>query len=163
MKSFFSLLFMAFRTRGCFYKVQDCVFIKPASFTLSKLILSFFDNLDKFAGTLAPLSRFFNILTAIFANFRAPLKIYSNKDVWNIIYAVIEAKSVATKNSCECCFKACFFDAYKTNNHMACNNFCQQCKNYFAIAKAIESNCIFLQHFSSRTKSVFVDNSISRS
>ena len=46
----------------------------------------------------------------------------------------MEARTVATEGPRERLLKARFSDIYRGDNHMACYNFCQQCKDHFATA-----------------------------
>lgn len=137
------LLSITFETRRHFCKVQGRVFIKPADFTSFRLLSIFFRDSNKFASTQALFSRSFNILAVAFVSLKAFLRVYTNKDVQNIIWAIIEAKPVAAKSFCKYLLKACFFNVYKSDNHIACYNFYQQCKVYFAIARIKGSNYIF--------------------
>lgn len=48
--------------------------------------------------------------------------------------------------------KACFLKLYLSNSHLACYKFCNQCKDYFDITKAIKSNQIlFIASFFQNT------------
>lgn len=77
-----------------------------------------------------------NLLAIAFAEPGPSQRVYTNKDIQEIICIVIEARFTAVKGPHECFLKAYFFDVYKNNNKIVCYNFCQQCKNYFAIARA---------------------------
>lgn len=55
----------------------------------------------------------------------------------------MKAKPTAVEGIYKHLFKACFLNVYKNNNDIASYNFCQQCKDYFAIVRANRSNRIF--------------------
>ena len=71
---------------------------------------------------------------------------YSEDDLQRIFKAVLEAQApvsapapflapVVSEVSREK-LKARFLDVYRVKTHMDCYNFCQQCENYFATARA---------------------------
>ena len=59
----------------------------------------------------------------------------------------MEARLAAKKSPCERLLKVRFPDIYWSDNQMAYYNFCQQYKNYFAIAGAKKLNCISFAAF----------------
>lgn len=71
-------------------------------------------------------------MVAAFIGLETPSKVYTNEDVQDIIWAVIELKSMATEDSSEHFFKICFLDIYKSINYIVCYNFYQQFKDHFA-------------------------------
>lgn len=71
-------------------KVQSCISIKPTSSTLFRLLSPFLDDFNKLAGTQAPFPESFNIVAAVFAGFKAPSRVYINKNVQDIIQVVIK-------------------------------------------------------------------------
>lgn len=60
---------------------------------------------------------------------------------------VIEARPAIAKGLFKHFFKARFFDVYINDNYLACYNFCQQCKYYFATIGAKAPNCILFVAF----------------
>lgn len=72
---------MDFQTYRRFYRVQDCIFIKSVAFTLSKLLLFFFNNPNKLVGAQTLPSGSLNILTTAFASLRVSQKVYINENV----------------------------------------------------------------------------------
>lgn len=48
----------------------------------------------------------------------------------------MESRPVATESTCKYLFKAQFLDVYRSDNYIICNNFCQKCKDHFAIVRA---------------------------
>lgn len=94
----FFLSFIASRTCKCSCKVQSCISIKLTGFILFKLPLFFFGNSDKLVGAQALPPEFFNILATVFEGSKALSKVYTNKDIQNIICAVIKARPVAAKS-----------------------------------------------------------------
>lgn len=142
MRSFFKvfLFCIASITFWCPCKVQSYIskFIRS---TTSRL-LSLFEDPNKLTGAQALFLKRFNILIAAFASLRAPTKIYLNKEIQDIIWAVMKTRLAAAKIPYECFLKARFFNIYRSDNHMACYNFCRQCKDYFTTTGAKKSNCI---------------------
>ena len=55
---------------------------------------------------------------------------------------MMEAKPAITEGPRECPLKARLPDIYWGNNHITCYNFCQQCEDYFATARAKRPNRI---------------------
>lgn len=82
-------------------------------------------GLNKLASTQALFLMYSNILVAVFASFKIPLRVYLNKNIQDIIEAVIETKPAIAKSLRERFFKAYFSDIYRGDNYMACYNFCQ--------------------------------------
>lgn len=72
---------MAFKTCKCLCMVQNYIFFKLLGFTLSKLPLFFFNNLDKSINALILPLKLLNILIVVFTAFKSFLKIYINKKV----------------------------------------------------------------------------------
>lgn len=132
---------MAFKTCGRPYRIQDCVF-KSIGSILFRAPLLFVKNQYKFTGTQVLPSKSVNIMAAAPTNSNVSLRVYTNKDVQDIIQAIIKVRLVAAESLCKHLFKICFFDIYKSDNHMVCYNFCQQYKDYFAIAQAKRPNHI---------------------
>ena len=123
---------MALKTYRCLYKVQGCVF-EPTSSISSRLPL-LFRGLDKLASAQTPLSRSFNILkaplgplnilTTTFINPKALPRVYSNKEMQEIIQTIMEARSATVEGPCKRFFKARFPNIYGGDNLMAFYNFC---------------------------------------
>ena len=96
---------MASETRGRPRRVQGCM-SKPTGSILSRVPLPFGGS-NKLAETQAPLPRPSNVpivaprpsnaLAAVFVDFEALSRIYSNEEVQDIIQTVIKAKPTATK------------------------------------------------------------------
>ena len=111
-----------------------------------------FGGLDEYTGAQTPLPRPSNVPivfsgpsdvpTAAFVGSEAPPRVYSNEKVQDIIQTVIETKPAAIKDPQKCLQKAWLPDVYRSNNHMACYNFCQQCEDYFTTARAKRPDCI---------------------
>ena len=105
--------------RSC--RVQGRVF-KPTSSILFRLPL-LFKSPDKLAGTQALLSGHFNItatplglpnvLTVTLIGSGALSRVYSNEEIQEIIWTIIEARLVAIEKPCKHLFKAYFFDIYR--------------------------------------------------
>lgn len=141
---------MIFKTYGRYCKVQGCV-SKSNGSTSSRLPL-FFKGPDKLAGGQVPLLGASNVLAVAlgpsnapvpaFAGFWALPRVYLYDEMQNIIRIVMEAKTAATKSPQKRLLKAGFLDIYRGDNHMACYNFCQECKGHFATAGAKELNRI---------------------
>ena len=74
--------------------IQDCVF----GFTLSRLPSLFRRDLYKLFSTLSLPPGLFNITAAAFAGPEAPLIVYINKKIQDIIWIVLEARPMATKS-----------------------------------------------------------------
>lgn len=75
----------------------------------------------------------------------------------------MKARLAAIKGPCEHFLKARLLDVYRDDNHMACYNFSQQCKDHFATDRAKRPNGIFLLHFFSKIASISKGNNISGS
>lgn len=103
---------------------------------MSKLPLFFFADSDKLAGTYVLSLKIFNILIITLASSEAPSRVYINEEIQDMIPIIIKTRPAAMKSLCKCFSKAHFYGIYKSDNYIACYNFCQQCKGYFAIAKA---------------------------
>ena len=137
------------------YKVQGYIF-KPIGSTSSKSP-SLFRDLDKLVGAQAPLlgpsnvsavsPKPFDILTTTFTGAGAPLKVYSNEKMKEIICTVMETRPATTEDLWEHFFKACLLDAYWGDNYIACYNFCQQCEDQFATVEVKRPNCILFATF----------------
>lgn len=109
---------------------------------MSKLLLFIYVNLNKFLIIQAAPLRPLNIWAAAFAKFEASFRVYTNKNMQSILRALIEARLTAAKFSYKRFFKARFSDLWKSDNHITCYNFCQQCKDHFATAGAKKPNHI---------------------
>lgn len=59
----------------------------------------------------------------------------------------MKTRPADVENSCEYLPKASFLDVYKSNDHIACYNFYQQCKDHFVTAGAKIPNCILFPAF----------------
>lgn len=124
---------------------------KPIGFNLSRLLFPF-KGPDELANVWLLPTSLFNKLTAPLRPPNIPAaaptdpealpRIYSNENLQDIIWAVIKARLMAAKNTCEHPLKARFLYVYRNNNYMACYTFYQQCKNYFTTVKAKVSNRI---------------------
>lgn len=68
----------------------------------------FFGDPDKLAGALALPLRSPNILATTFESFEAPLKVYTNENIYDIICAVMKARPATAKSPCKRFFKARF-------------------------------------------------------
>ena len=73
---------------------------------------------------------------------RPPVAKYTEEDLQQILKAVLEAKVPASDEPLEKLLKARSPDVYRGKSHMECYNFCQQCKDHFAIARAKGPNRI---------------------
>ena len=140
---------MAFGTCGRPRRVQSRV-SEPTNFIPSRSPLPF-GGPDKLAGTQAPPGHFnvpsvgprpLDAPAAAFAGSAAPARVYLYAEMQDIIWTVMEAKPTATEGPQEHPLKAHFLDVYGRDNHMACYNFCQQCKDHFTIAGAKVPNRI---------------------
>ena len=123
---------MATETRGRPRRVQGRV-SEPIGSTLSRLP-SLFGDPDKLASAQALLPEPPNV--PVVAPVGTPPRTYSNEKVQGIIQTVIEASTVAKEGPRGHPLKARFPDVYRGDNHMACYNFCQQCKDHFATVGA---------------------------
>lgn len=118
------LFSIAFGTHKRLCRIQGYIF-KPTGSTLSRLLSPFFEDSKKLVGAVTPFVLSLNILVVVFAGLRAPLRVYLNEKVKNIIQEIIEARFTATKSPYKYYFKARFPDIYRSNNYMAYYNFCQ--------------------------------------
>ena len=67
---------------------------------------------------------------------------YTEKDLQKILRIVLKARAPSSDGPREKPLKARLPDVYCSKSHMECYNFCQQCKDHFATAKAKGSNRI---------------------
>lgn len=141
---------MASGTRGRPRRVQGRV-SEPTGSTPSRSP-SPFGGPDDLAGTQAPPPGPSNVLAvaprppdalaAAPAGSEAPPRVYSYEEMQDIIRTMMEAKPATTEGPQERPLKARLPDVYRGDNHMACYNFCQQCKDHFATAGAKRPNRI---------------------
>lgn len=75
----------------------------------------------------------------------------------------MKVRSTATKGRWKLLLKACFPNVYRGDNYIACYNFYQKCKDYFAIARAKDLIEYLLQYLFCEIVSVSADNSTSGS
>ena len=71
-----------------------------------------------------------------------PVAKYTEEDLQKIFRTVLKARAPPSDGSREKLLKARSPDVYSGKSHMECYNFCQQCKNHFAIAGAKGPNRI---------------------
>lgn len=107
----------------------------------------FFDDPNKLANTPDLLLRPLNILETVFARTKISSKIYINKNIKDIIGAIIEVRTATAKDFYKHLLKVCFLDVYRDDNYIACYNFCQQCKDNFPTIKIKKPNHIFFAVF----------------
>ena len=67
---------------------------------------------------------------------------YIEEDLQKILRTVLKAQAPSSDGSCEKLLKARSLDVYCSKSHMECYNFCQQCENHFATARAKGPNRI---------------------
>ena len=72
---------------------------------------------------------------------KPPVAKYTEEDLQRILRKVLEARA-PSDGACEKPLKARLPDVYYGKSHIKCYNFCQQCKDHFAIAWAKGPNCI---------------------
>lgn len=124
------------------YKVQDRFSTRFSGSIPSRLLSPLLNKLNKLTATQVPPLKSSNRPAATLTGFGAVLGVYTNKDVQDIIWTVLEIRLAATEVPHKRLFKVYFPDVYKEDNYMANYNFYQQCKDYFVIAKAKKPNCI---------------------
>ena len=73
-----------------------------------------------------------------------PVAKYTEEDLQRIFRTVLEARAPPSNGACEKPLKARSPDVYRGKSHMECYNFCQQCEDHFATARAKGPNRIFL-------------------
>ena len=67
---------------------------------------------------------------------------YTKEDLQKIFRTILEAQASSSDRPYEKQLKARSPEIYYGKSHMECYNFCQQCKDYFAIAGGKSSNYI---------------------
>lgn len=151
------------------WKVQGYI-SEPIDSTLSKLPLSF-KSLDKLTNTQTLLLESFNlpastlkplnILSTVFAGFKALSKIYFNEKLQDIIQIVIKTRFATTIKPCECFFKACFLMFIRVISIWFIISFFSNAKIFLSMLKQRDIIAHLLQFFFFKIVSVFVKNNIS--
>lgn len=123
-------------------KIQSCVFDLTSSI-LSKFLSLFLGDQNKLVKTQTSYQKFFNIVRLAYADLGVPPRVYINKDMQDIISAIIYAKLAVAKSPCKCFFKAAFLTFIRVITiWLIITLISNACKDYFTIAKVKKSNRI---------------------
>ena len=92
-----------------------------------------------------------------------PIAKYTKKDLQRILRTVLKARALPSDGTREKPLKARSPDVYRGKSHMECYNFCQQCEDHFATARAKGPNRIPFAAFFLRDRITSVGSSTSGS